>query len=229
MIHGFTNTTFELLDLANFLGNNNFYVKLDNLPGHGTSIDDCNNTKYEDWITHIERGVAEVASKCNEVHVIGISMGGVLALHLATIFPLTSVIEAATVFKFKDEFRARVLVPLFKRIFPQLDKASQYKEKFNFYGYTHYPTYALNEMRRLTNFVRPSLHKIKCPIYLIHSKIDTTAIMENFHIIKGLISSEVKNELLLENTQHCVFVDGPEQKFIFENVLTFLNENSSVS
>ncbi|MBC8312151.1 MAG: alpha/beta fold hydrolase [Candidatus Marinimicrobia bacterium] len=228
LIHGFTNTTFELLDLAKFLRDNNFYVKLDNLPGHGTSVDDCNKTKYTEYIEHIEHGVAEVASNCDEVHVIGISMGGVLALHLATVFPLASVVEAATVFKFKSEFRVRVLVPLLKRLVPKLEKASQYKEKSIFFGYTHYPTYALNEMRKLTNYVRPNLHKIKCPIYLVHSIIDTTSVMKNFEIIKNSISSSLKNELILENTNHCIFANGPEQPFIFENVLTFLNENSSI-
>lgn len=228
LIHGFTNTTFEMLELAKFLKNNSIYIKLDNLPGHGTTIDDCNATKYTEWIEHVERGVAEVASKCDEVHVIGISMGGVLALHLATIFPLASVIEAATVFKFKSEFRVRVLVPLFKRIIPKLDKASQYKEKYTFYGYTHYPIFALNEMRKLTNFVRPNLQKVKCPTFLIHSKIDTTSIIENYHIIKNSISSKIQNELFLENTNHCVFISGSEQTYIFENVLSFLNENSSI-
>ena len=57
-------------------------------------------------------GVAEVAAVCEDVHVIGISMGAVLALHLATIFPLSSVIEAAAVFQFKSEFNVRVLVPM---------------------------------------------------------------------------------------------------------------------
>jgi len=59
LIHGFTNTTFEMLELAKFLKDNSIYVKLDNLPGHGTTIDDCNATKYTEWIEHVERGVAE--------------------------------------------------------------------------------------------------------------------------------------------------------------------------
>jgi len=42
LIHGFTSTTYELLDLAKFLAHHNFYVRVDNLPGHGTSVDDCN-------------------------------------------------------------------------------------------------------------------------------------------------------------------------------------------
>ena len=53
LIHGFTSSTYELLDLAKFLSKNGFYVKLDNLPGHGTTVDDCNNTQYAEWIDHV--------------------------------------------------------------------------------------------------------------------------------------------------------------------------------
>lgn len=230
LIHGFTSTTYELLDLAKFLSENGFYVRLDILPGHGTTINDCNKTKYNEWIKHVEEGVAEVASGCDEVHVIGISMGAILALHLATLFPLTSMIEAAVVFKFKNEFNVRVLVPLLSWLITKKNKFTQYEDgkKLKFYGYSEYPMKALNEMRKLTNDVRPRLPQVKCPIMLIHTKNDLTSIMENYHIVKESISSEEQTDLILEASTHNLFVGGKEQLFIFENILTFLNKNSTV-
>ena len=233
LIHGFTSSTYEFLDLAKYLSKNGFYVKLDNLPGHGTSVDDCNKTKYTEWINHVESGVAEVASKCDEVHVISISMGAVLGLHLATVFPLTSLVEAAVVFQFKDEFSVRVLVPLLNWLITKQAKFVQYKKmggkKLKYFGYTEYPMKALNQMRKLTNKVRPQLHQVKCPIMLIHTKPDLTSIMENFHIVKNSISSEKQTDLILEKATHNLFSEGIEQIFIFENILTFLNKNSSIS
>ena len=230
LIHGFTSSTYELLDLAKFLSANEFYVKLDNLPGHGTTINDCNNTKYKEWIKHVEEGVAEVASECGEVHVIGISMGATLGLHLATLFPLTSMIEAAVVFQFKNEFNVRVLVPLLNSLITKKNKFTQYNDgkKLKFHGYSEYPMKALNEMRKLTNDVRPRLPQVKCPTMLIHTKSDLTSMMENYHIVKDSISSKKQTDLILEASTHNLFVGGQEQTFIFENVLTFLNENSTI-
>ena len=88
LIHGFTSSTYELLDLAKFLSENGFYVRLDNLPGHGTTVDDCNNTKYTEWIEHAERGVTEVASECDEVHIISISMGAVFGIPFSNNFSI---------------------------------------------------------------------------------------------------------------------------------------------
>ena len=233
LIHGFTSSTYELLDLAKFLSENKFYVKLDNLPGHGTTIDDCNNTKHSEWIEHVEKGVATVASVCDEVHVIGISMGAILALHLATLFPLASMIEAAVVFEFKNEFNVRVLVPLLSWLITKKNKFTQYKydggKKLKFHGYSEYPLKALNEMRKLTNVVRPKLSNVKCPIMLIHTKKDLTSMMKNYHILKKSIASKIQTDLILEKSTHNLFVKGPEQSLIFQNVLSFVNKNSIIS
>ena len=232
LIHGFTSSTYELLDLAKILSKNGFYVKLDNLPGHGTTVDDCNNTQYAEWIDHVEQGVAEVASECDEVHVVGHSMGAILGLHLATIFPLASLVEAGVVFQFKNEFNVRVLVPLLSWLITKQDKFVQYKKeggkKLKFYGYSQYPLKALNEMRKMTNDVRPQLSKVKCPTMLIHTKADLTSIFENYHIVKNNISSKKQIDLILEKSSHSLFAQGIEQAFIFDSIITFMNENSSV-
>ena len=37
IIHGFTSTTYETKELAEFLGNNGYHTITENLPGHGTT------------------------------------------------------------------------------------------------------------------------------------------------------------------------------------------------
>ena len=44
LIHGFTSTTYEVKKLANHLASQGYYVQANNLPGHGTTIEDCNLT-----------------------------------------------------------------------------------------------------------------------------------------------------------------------------------------
>jgi carboxylesterase len=140
------------------------------------------------------------------------------------------VTAAATVLKFNNEFKIRILTPLFCWLIPTTSKANQYKngESLTYFGYTEYPMKALNEMRKLTNIVRSNLHKVKNPALLIHAKFDLASVMENYHIVKKGISSKVSRDIILENSTHNLFATGPEQSMIFENVLTFLKENNSL-
>ena len=80
IIHGFTNSTYEVKELALYLSKQGYYTRADNLPGHGTTPEDCNRCRYSDWIEFVEQGVAEMTSHCDNTFVIGISMGSVLAL-----------------------------------------------------------------------------------------------------------------------------------------------------
>ena len=64
IIHGFTNTTYEVKELAEYLSHQNFHVIANNLPGHGTTPKDCNRHTYKDWIQATEQGVAEMTSSC---------------------------------------------------------------------------------------------------------------------------------------------------------------------
>ena len=105
IIHGFTNTTYEVKELACYLGDQGYYAVANNLPGHGTTVEDCNRCKFTDWIDFVEQDIAEMFSKCDNVYVIGISMGSVLALHLCSTFPLNAVVFGATVLKFRNYLR----------------------------------------------------------------------------------------------------------------------------
>ena len=51
LIHGFASTTYEVAPLAYFLEKKGYRIISDNLPGHGTTIQDCNLTKYQEWIS----------------------------------------------------------------------------------------------------------------------------------------------------------------------------------
>ena len=126
IIHGFTNSTYEIRDLAHYLGEQGFYTAANNLPGHGTTVEDCNRCKYTDWIDFVEQGFAEMSSHCDNVFVIGISLGSVLALHLSTVFPINAAVFGATVLQFKDYFGTRVLTPILHRIVRTRKKSLSY-------------------------------------------------------------------------------------------------------
>ena len=76
IIHGYSSSTYEVKDLAKFLGDNGFLAVAKNLPGHGTTVEDCNRAKYTDWIEFVEQDIAKLASKCDEINLIGSNLIG---------------------------------------------------------------------------------------------------------------------------------------------------------
>ena len=139
IIHGFTNTTYEVKELAIYLSEKGFYTRADNLPGHGSTPEDCNRCLYQDWIEFVEQGIAEMSSRCDNIYIIGISMGSVLALHTCSNFPLNAAVFASTVLEFKARFDVRILTPLFHRLHPYTLKKKLYPKEIRdiieFFGY----------------------------------------------------------------------------------------------
>ena len=196
IIHGFTNTTCETRDLAKYLGDQGFYSVANNLPGHGTTVEDCNRCKFLDWINFVEQGVAEMSSKCDNIYVVGISMGSVLALHLSTVFPLNAVVFGATVLKFRNYIGTRVMTPIFHKIVTTRAKELSYPKNIRgnlkYYGYPVWPMSAVNEMRKLTNKVKKELHLVNAPALIIQSEQDKLQLPSNTTLVYNLISSKIK-------------------------------------
>ena len=107
----------QLGDLVR-LANQGYYTVANNLPGHGTSVNDCNRCTYTDWISFVEKDIAEMSNECENIYVIGISMGSVLALHLCSVFPIKAAVFAATVIEFKDFIGTNILTPLLHKLIP---------------------------------------------------------------------------------------------------------------
>ena len=225
IIHGFSSTTFETHPLAQFLSRKGFRVSARNLPGHGTTVEDCNATKYTDWLRFVDENLAELSAECDELYVIGLSMGGVLGLYLASLFPINKLVLGATVLNFKEPFKVNYIVPLVNRFIVKQKKVRKFtKNKHKRYsGYDHYPLIALNEFRKLNNYVIKRLKHVKCPTLYVHSKADKLSVPSNVDLVMNNISSEIKNKLIVENASHHLFYDSQDKEQIFNRIYDFIN------
>jgi carboxylesterase len=84
VLHGFTGSPQSMRGLAEAFAAAGFTVELPLLPGHGTSVDDLATTSFADWSAAAERAYTDLAARCERVVVAGLSMGGLLAVWLAT-------------------------------------------------------------------------------------------------------------------------------------------------
>jgi carboxylesterase len=83
LIHGLGGTPIELKFVAKGLARNGFLVNCCQLAGHCGDAGDLLATSWPDWYASVNAAFDQLREKCHTVIVGGLSMGAVLALHLA--------------------------------------------------------------------------------------------------------------------------------------------------
>ena len=226
IIHGFSSSTYETLPLGQFLADKGFRVSVPNLPGHGTTVEDCNATRYPEWLSCVEEAFAELSIECDELYVVGLSMGAVLSLYLASLFPVTKLVTCATVLNFRNPFVVNYIIPIINRIMVKQKKIKKFSKNPHkrYSGYDYYPLIALNEFRKLNNYVKKRLDRVNCPILYVHSKLDGLSLPSNVDLVINNISSEKKEELIVENASHHLFYDSKDKDLIFSTIYNFLDK-----
>ena len=83
LIHGLGGTPLELKFVAKGLARHGFTVHCPQLAGHCGDESDLLATDWRDWYASVEVGLDTLRRRCDTVIAGGLSMGAVLALHLA--------------------------------------------------------------------------------------------------------------------------------------------------
>jgi len=83
VLHGFTGSVQTVRGWAEHLAGAGLTVRAPLLAGHGATWQELSRTGWTDWYSSAELAFAELRTRCEQVFVTGISMGGCLALRLA--------------------------------------------------------------------------------------------------------------------------------------------------
>jgi carboxylesterase len=87
VVHGFTGNPSSMRGVAEALAAAGFHIELPRLPGHGTVIDDMLPTRWADWAGEAEAAYQRLQQRAAHAVVVGLSMGGALALRLGADHP----------------------------------------------------------------------------------------------------------------------------------------------
>jgi carboxylesterase len=82
-LHGFTGNPSSVALQARALADAGHHVESPRLPGHGTTIDDMLDTGWSDWTAEVEAAYERLTRRASCIAVLGLSMGGTLALWTA--------------------------------------------------------------------------------------------------------------------------------------------------
>jgi carboxylesterase len=83
LLHGFGDTPQTLALLARKLHKSGFSLYAPLLPGHGRNMDSFGKSRATDWVSAARNALVEMRRRHTSVSVVGLSMGGALAVLLA--------------------------------------------------------------------------------------------------------------------------------------------------
>jgi len=226
LLHGFTSSLDCVKKPAEALRAAGFEVVTPLLRGHGTKWQDLKGVKAADWFDDGRVALEALVEKHGgPAAVVGLSMGGLVALDLAIRFPekVAVVIGAAPALEFANplspmsKYLAKV-VPSFPS--PNAFTDQELRRKFDT-NYKKFPTGAFAELYAYSREVRARLQDMTVPVHLIHSLKDRVVPPRATRFALETARSERKSVSWYGASGHELFLDL-ESDAVSAEVVEFL-------
>jgi carboxylesterase len=223
LCHGFTGTPQGMRPWGQHLAGAGLSVRVPRLPGHGTTVQEANLTTWHDWYAELERNFLELSTQCDQVFVMGLSMGGTLAIRLAEehgdeISGLV-LVNPSLLTKRPDRFllpALRLVVPTWAGIGSDIKKPGSVE-----LAYDRLPMKAAYSLSKLWATTRADLGKVTQPILIFRSAGDHVVEPDSTVLLKQKVSSADVREVVLENSYHVATLDN-DAPTIFEGSVDFV-------
>jgi len=197
-----------------------FPVRAVRLAGHGTDVTDLTRTRWTDWLASASEGLDLLRREYPHVAIAGMSMGALLALHLAATRPrdVSALVLCGTPLRLRD-IRLRWLgalggipwlssrlraITLPKTRGPDIsDPAVRAASQ----SYRAMPLAGVLELLRLQAVVRRELAQVTQPALLLQARHDHNVPFDNLELLRQSLGSRQVEVHVLERSWHVVTLD----------------------
>jgi carboxylesterase len=227
LCHGFTGSPQSLRPWAEYLAEAGLSVSLPRLPGHGTTWQDMARTRWEDWYAEVDRAFDGLRAQVDEIFVMGLSMGGCLALRLAelrgsAVSGLVLVNPSLT-----GDTRLLMLAPVLKFVLPSLKGIGSdiKKEHVTELGYDRTPVKAVDSMRGLWRVTQAQLGDVTQPVLAYHSTDDHVVGPASLALLRSVLPEKQLEVRECPDSYHVATLDN-DAPAIFAGSLEFVRAHS---
>ncbi|HWB70792.1 MAG TPA: alpha/beta fold hydrolase [Egibacteraceae bacterium] len=208
-LHGFTGNPVSLRPLAEALAAAGFAVELPRLPGHGSRWQDLRGSTWRDWAGEAAAGLQRLGARSRAQVVVGLSMGGTLALHLAQSAgrQLAGLVLVNPWIHARD--RRLKLLPLLKWVLPAVAGVGNdiAKPGADERAYPKIPPRAVASALELIEQVREEFAVVNVPTLVFTSRQDHVVDPDSSRIVLHGIASHDKQQVWLERSYHVATLD----------------------
>lgn len=228
VLHGFTGWPGEMAFLGDRLAEAGLAVSIPRLPGHGTNGLDFLQTGWRDWLRASVDAYLELAAAHRGVHLVGYSLGGLIAILVASRFPVGRLVLVAPAVKISNPLLPLApLLPLFVRRWrcggdpprcgvDPVDEAVLAREYWSW----RFASQSASVLR-LQRMANRSLGRVNADTLVVLGGEDRTIAPVAWDFIRTRIASRVLERAMFPESGHQI-PSGPERGPVAEAVVRWL-------
>ena len=231
LVHGLGGTPVELKAVAKGLNAAGYTVLCCQLAGHCSTDADLKNSTLEQWVASVEAGLERLRQTCDSVLAGGLSMGSLMALHVAHRQPdavqglllfaptlrhdgwaipwysflLDILIDTpiGTRWQFVESFPYGLKDERVRNIVLRAMRSGNSAEG----GIEGTPSQSVKQFWRLIRSVKAALPTIKTPAFIVHAREDDiSSLKRNCFVLQSRLGGLVET-LVLDDSYHIVTLD----------------------
>ena len=223
VLHGFTGNCSAVRPLAQRLADAGFSVEMPLLPGHGTTWQDMRRTTWRDWAAEAIDAFELLRRRTRRQVVVGLSMGGTLALHLGQTRSddLAGLVAINPTLLLRDP-RLKFLW-LLKWVLPSIPGIGSdvAKPDEGELAYDRLSPRSVASLTQLQRVVREGLDRIAVPTLVFTSRQDHVVDPDNSRlVVEGVGTSDVE-QVWLERSYHLATRDY-DAELVFARTIAFI-------
>lgn len=227
LLHGFSGSPLEMVPLGDVLQAEGWTVSIAQLAGHGTSPTELARTRWQDWVASARAAYADLRRRNSRTAIVGLSMGGALALYLAATEGTDAVIAISTPVRVRPLIagaarivsRLMPLAPVVVRLSPRDPIARQYRSP-----YTKIPLGATEELSALLEAAMRSLPSLRAPLLVVQGRRDWVIPKDSGPEILARATHTPGRILWLRRSGHVATLDR-DREVLFDEVKGFLRDS----
>jgi carboxylesterase len=233
LLHGFGDTPQTLSLLARRLHKSKYSVLVPLLPGHGRTMRAFTNSRADEWINAAERSFREIRQRHDRVSVVGLSMGGALAVLLvAEVSDIPALVLIAPYLGMPRLVRFGAATHwLWGRLAGEINARSPRSihdpiEREKNLAYGAVTGRALFELSKVVSRAREALGRVTAPTLIIQSREDPRVSPKVAEFAFQKLGTKEKQLVWTEGAGHIITVDYGRER-VFSEVESWLRLHDS--
>jgi carboxylesterase len=207
-LHGLTGTPYDVSLPEDFGAGLELACAGPLLPGHGSSVAELARTTHGQWLDAVIEEFDALAATHGRVYVLGLSLGGLLALELCARRAVQGglVLAAPLDLGWLRRLAARGLAPFLRGI-PRRVHYVDLRARELDRGYREIPLRAVVQLIELQRVVWASLPTLRTPLRLLYSRSDPTVWHGDAELLRGRAAAADVRIQYLERSGHILTRD----------------------
>ena len=229
LIHGFTGLPAELRLMGEYLNARGFTVLANRLAGHGTTVENLSRMEHEDWMDSVRDGSAILSGVCEQVSVVGHSMGAVFAMLLSVETDVAHVVSLGAPIMIAPEQGIEHLPTreaCVDRYVPKARRRLQNVPCGANNTYRRMPLVSIHEMMDVIAILCGQIAKVTAPILIVHGERDHTADPKSADYLYENVRSPRCEKYILPDAGHLLPLDLGIRERVFARTASFLLDES---